>query len=413
MEGKQRIVFAGLGAMGRGMASHLLRSGFPINAYDVYQPSLDNIVAQGAQSANTPAEASTGQSCLICMVANSKQVTPLLFDAEQGAAARLAKDASVIMCSTVAPAYIEELQSRLKRVGRPDIHLIDSPVSGGAARAAEGTLSIFSSGAIEHLETVREILECLSSKLYQIPGGLGGGSKAKLIHQIFAGVNIATASEAMGLVAKAGLDTRAAFDTLKDSEGGSWMFSNRVPHMLDPTLPPYSAISIIAKDVGIITESSRRSKFPLPMISTADQLYSMAISNGWAQEDDCVLARLYLPGEYDLINKQQGPQKTSQPVGQITVIDIKDLMIAVHLAGMAEAMAYCESLGIDTDLMYDIVANAAGASAAFLTYFKALQKGRWSLNAVSDHATIADRLVSDPSPLIQLIANNHAGVGDR
>jgi len=89
----------------------------------------------------------------------------------------------------------------------------------------------------------------MSGKLYTVPGGLGGGSKTKLIHQIFAGVNLAMASEAMGLVAAAGLNTRKAFEELGESEGDSWMFGNRVPHMLDPGLPPCSAITIIAKDV--------------------------------------------------------------------------------------------------------------------------------------------------------------------
>lgn len=89
----------------------------------------------------------------------------------------------------------------------------------------------------------------MSGKLYTVPGGLGSGSKIKLIHQIFAGINIAMASEAMGLVAAAGLHPRKAFDEIRGSEGDSWMFGNRVPHMLDPGLPPYSAITIIAKDV--------------------------------------------------------------------------------------------------------------------------------------------------------------------
>lgn len=108
---------------------------------------------------------------------------------------------------------------------------------------------MFSSGEEAHLEHARSILECLSAKLYTVSGGLGGGSKTKLIHQIFAGVNIAMASEAMGLVAAAGLNTTEAFQQLKGSDGCSWMFENRVPHMLDPNLPPYSAITIIAKDV--------------------------------------------------------------------------------------------------------------------------------------------------------------------
>lgn len=85
-------------------------------------------------------------------------------------------------------------------------------------------------------------------KLYTVPGDLGGGSKTKLMYQIFAAVNIPMASEAMGLVAPAGLHTRKAFDELRGNESDSWMFGNRVPHMLDPGLPPCSAIAIIPKD---------------------------------------------------------------------------------------------------------------------------------------------------------------------
>ena len=89
----------------------------------------------------------------------------------------------------------------------------------------------------------------MSGKLYQVPGGLGAGSNTKLIHQIFAGVHIAMASEAMGLAAAAGHNTQQAFEELKASEGDSWILRHRVPYMLDPNLPPYSAITIIAKDV--------------------------------------------------------------------------------------------------------------------------------------------------------------------
>ena len=246
---KPKLVFAGLGAMGYGMASHLLKSGFSVIGYDVYQPAMERLVAEGGQSASTPREAAMGVEFFVCMVANSLQATPLLFHPDTGAVEALPKNASILMCSTVAPAYIDEVKICLHEIGRSDVRLIDSPVSGGAARAANGTLSIFSSGEEDYLSNAHTILQYLSGKLYKVPGGLGSGSKAKLIHQIFAGVNIAMASEAMGLTAAAGLNTQEAFDELKYGEGESWIFNNRVPHMFDPTLPPYSAITIIAKDV--------------------------------------------------------------------------------------------------------------------------------------------------------------------
>lgn len=242
------VAFTGLGAMGYPMAAYLLKSGFPVIAYDVYTPVLERFAAEGGESSRSPREAAREADFLVCMVANSGQATALLFDENNGAVQALPTNATIILCSTVAPAYVDELRERLDQV-RSDVRLIDSPVSGGAGRAADGTLSIFSSGQETHLDHAYPILDCMSSKLYRIPGGLGGGSKAKLIHQIFAGVNIAMASEAMGLAAVAGCNTREAFDELRSSDANSWMFSNRVPHMLDPTLGRYSAITIIAKDV--------------------------------------------------------------------------------------------------------------------------------------------------------------------
>ena len=351
----------------------------------------------GGGSANTPREAARDVEVVLVMVANHIQATPLLFDEHTGAVGGLKRGATVIICSTVAPAFIFEIERRLQEVGRADVRLIDAPVSGGAVRAANGTLSIFSSGSDEALLAphVQSILTCLSDegKLYHVPGGLGGGSKAKLIHQIFAGVNIAMASEAMGLAARAGLDTRVAFEELLGGEGWSWMFANRVPHMLDPAMGRYSAITIIAKDVGIITATAREGGFPLPLLVVAEQLYMSAISAGWGTEDDCVMVRLYLPGCPELVVERAG-NKSSGPASMISVDEIKDLMVGVHLAAMSEAMAFCERLGIDVDLMYDIVTNAAGASRVFEKYFRGMKEGGWGLKGVEGVQGIRDRLVS-------------------
>ena len=391
---KPALAFAGLGAMGYGMAAHLLKSGFAVTGYDIYAPSMEKLVAAGGKSSKTPRDAVHEVEFFVCMVANSLQATPLLFDTETGAVGALRKDATVMMCSTVAPAYIAQVRSRLDEFGRADVRLIDAPVSGGAARAASGTLSIFSSGAEADLANAHSILDCMAGKLYNVPGGIGAGSNAKLIHQIYAGVNIAMASEAMGLAAAAGFNTQTAFDYLKVSEGNSWMFSNRVPYMLNPDLPPYSAITIIAKDVAIITSTSRAKKFPLPLLSTAEQLYLTGISAGWGKEDDCVMVRLYLPGRGDLVAKQAGVAATdAKPTSSITIETINDLMVGVHLAAVAEAMRFSQYLGLDTDLVYDIVSNAAGASAAFLTGFEEMRKGAWSLKAVTGVDRIRDKLV--------------------
>ena len=393
MSSKSHVAFAGLGAMGYGMCSCLLENGYPINAYDPYPPSLGRIVAKGARKTNSPKEAATDIRLFICMVANHHQANTLLFDPATGALVNMPNDATIMMCSTVAPAYITEVRKRLDESGRRNIKLIDCPVSGGAVRAANGTLSIFASGEADDVEAVTSILSCMSDerKLYNI-GSLGAGSKAKLVHQIFAGIHIAMASEAMGLAAKAGLNTRKAFEELNQGQGASWMFGNRVPHMLDPSLPPYSAMTIIAKDVGIITSTSRDFKFPLPLLSVCEQLYQQAISSGMTTDDDCWLLRLYLPKEQDLVTRQTDV-KVESDVSSISVEDIRSLMVGVHIAAATEAMSFCEKLGIDIDLMRNIVDNAAGSSEIFKRRFEGLWSARWSVSGLHNAGELRDKLV--------------------
>ena len=122
-------------------------------------------------------------------------------------------------------------------------------MSGGTKRAAEGTLTIFVSGVTEALKRANELLHQMSEKLYVIPGGEGAASKVKMVNQLLVGTHIAAAAEAMGLAAKAGLNTREVYDIITNAAGNSWAFENRVPHMLDGDLTPHSALDIFVKDM--------------------------------------------------------------------------------------------------------------------------------------------------------------------
>ena len=133
--------------------------------------------------------------------------------------------------------------------------------------------------------------------------------------------------------------------------------------------------------------------FPLPLLSMAEQLYTTAISAGWGKEDDCVVTRLYLPNRSDLVMEQVKATKASEPP-QLQFRDIEHLLIGVHVAVISEAMSFCENLGIDTDIMFDIVSNAAGSSLMFTRSFKGMQKQKWSLGGVPNAKMVRDQLVS-------------------
>lgn len=154
------------------------------------------------------------------------------------------------MCSTVPSAYLKEVQSALDLHNRKDIFLVDSPVSGGTVRAANGTLTIMTSASEVALDKSKKLLSALSEKLYVIPGGIGAASNVKMVNQLLAGIHIAAAAEAMGLAATMGLNTRQVYDIIVNAAGNSWMFENRVPHMLENDWTPRSALDIFVKDMA-------------------------------------------------------------------------------------------------------------------------------------------------------------------
>ncbi|KAH7679774.1 Fructose-bisphosphate aldolase protein [Dioscorea alata] len=287
----KRIGFIGLGAMGFGMATHLLRSNYCVRAYDVYKPTLSRFQDLGGLIGASPAEVCKDVEVLIVMVANETQAESVLFG-EAGSVAALPAGASVMLSSTVSPAYVKHLDQRLEDQQK-SLKLVDAPVSGGVKRAADGTLTIMASGADEALASTVSVLSALSEKLYVIKGGCGAASSVKMVNQLLAGVHIAAAAEAMAFGARLGLNTRMLFEIINNERGFSWMFENRVPHMLDNDYTPYSAIDIFVKDLGIVSAESSLLKLPLPIASAAHQLFVSGSASGWGRYDDAAVVKVY------------------------------------------------------------------------------------------------------------------------
>lgn len=167
----------------------------------------------------------------------------------------LPQNATLLLCSTVPASYAQSVAAELQSRGRGDIHFIDSPVSGGAKRAADGTLSIMAGAPSASLESGRFLLEAMSdaNKLYLVPGGIGAGSNMKMVHQVLAGIQILGSSEVMGFAAQLGLDATKTAEAIKSSDAWSWMHENRLQRMLEEDWHPgASALTIILKDVVCI-----------------------------------------------------------------------------------------------------------------------------------------------------------------
>ncbi|KAI1655538.1 NAD binding domain of 6-phosphogluconate dehydrogenase-domain-containing protein [Daldinia decipiens] len=362
---KPEVSFIGLGAMGFGMATNLVKQGYKVTGFDVWQPTLDRFQAAGGIIATTPAEAVKGKDYCVCMVATAQQAQAVLIEGDNAALTSLPKGAALLLCSTVPCAYVQALEKQLIELGRGDVRLIDAPVSGGAARAADGTLSIMAGGSDEAIETGRVLLQEMSDpkKLYIVQGGVGAGSNMKMCHQVLAANQILAASEGLGFASHLGLDLHSTSQEIIKSDAWAWMFENRLPRMLDPEFKPVaSALTIILKDTGIITSEARRAAFPTPMTSTAEQVYFSGLGRGYGPDDDSSLIRLYTEGKGKI-----GPVKGLAESDESKLALVKALFRGIYLCSAAETIAFAERCNLDLDQVFELCINAAGGSAILQT----------------------------------------------
>jgi L-threonate 2-dehydrogenase len=286
---KQTAGVIGLGSMGLGVARTLLKKGFEVHAYDVRPEVSKAFAKEGGVAAKSPAEVGRHVPVVIILVVNADQTSEVLFGKE-GAVSTLAKGSVVIASSTVAPEFAIDLGKRLDTKG---LLLIDAPVSGGAARAAKGELSIMGSGSKAAFKKADAVLKAIAAKVYELGDEAGTGSKVKMINQLLAGVHIAAAAEAIALGIRTGADPKVIYEVISNSAGSSWMFQNRVPHILDGDYTPLSAVNIFVKDLGIVLDSAKKMTFPLPITAAAHQLFLGAAGAGLGYEDDIAVVKVY------------------------------------------------------------------------------------------------------------------------
>ena len=281
----------GLGAMGSGMAQSLRRAGHTPCVFDVRSSVAQAFAKDGGNACATPAELARQCSIVVSVVVNAAQTEDVLFG-EAGCAGVMQPGNVFVMCSTVDPNWSVTLEARLAALG---ILYIDAPISGGAARAASGEMTMMSAGKPEAYAVAEPFLRAMAGTLYKLGDKAGAGSTVKIINQLLAGVHIAAAAEAMALGLREGVDPAALYEVITHSAGNSWMFENRMVHVLAADYTPLSSVDIFVKDLGLVLDMARASKFPLPLSSTAHQMFMQASTAGFAKEDDSAVIKIF-PG---------------------------------------------------------------------------------------------------------------------
>jgi 3-hydroxyisobutyrate dehydrogenase len=287
-EGKT-VAVIGLGSMGLGMAKSLLSAGFHVRGHDPNPAAMASLEKHGGAVFATAATAAADATCAIVVVVNAAQTEAVLFGAD-GIASAMPPGSVIVSSATMSPDHARDFA---KRSAAKQLLYLDAPLSGGAAKAALGKLTIMGSGSKEAFAAARPVLDAIAETVYELGDEAGIGASFKMVNQLLAGVHVAAACEAIAFASRMGLDLDKVFEVITKSAGNSWMFENRIPHVLSGDYAPLSAVSIFTKDLGIVSDMGRKQQFPLPIAATALQMFLMTEAAGMGKDDDSSVARLF------------------------------------------------------------------------------------------------------------------------
>lgn len=277
-----QIAFFGVGNMGGPMAINLVRAGHQVRVYDLAQPLIDAVVAEGAEAGGTPAETVAGADMVISMLPSAAAVNGLYLG-EQGVLKAIAPSALIIDCSTIDAATAKHLAGEAAAVG---LTVIDAPVSGGVGGARGGTLTFICGGETDAVERARPVLMNMGRNVFHA-GAVGAGQIAKICNNMLLAIHMIGTCEALQLGADNGLDPKVLSDIMLASSGRNWSLEvyNPWPGAMEnvPSANQYQggfAVDLMNKDLSLAMETVLAVKGRAPMGALAKNLYGIHGAQG-------------------------------------------------------------------------------------------------------------------------------------
>ncbi len=284
---ESQVGVIGVGNMGFGIASNLIKAGFQVFAYDVRPEPLELLREKGGIVVADIREMAKACPTVFSVLLDYRQNLEVLTGAE-GLLENTDRDSCVFICSTLSPEQVKRLADLAEGRG---IHLLDSPVSGGAQGAMAGTLTIMIGGPQEAVEKNRKALEAIGTNIYYM-GQVGSGSSAKTINQLLVAVHNVAAAEALLLASKSGIKLELMYDIIKTSAGYSWMFEHRAMRMVQRDFKPRGVLRILLKDTNIVMETAQSLDLVLPVAGLVRQLFQAGVNCGLGDEDDSAIVKV-------------------------------------------------------------------------------------------------------------------------
>ncbi|KKB00867.1 L-threonate dehydrogenase [Avibacterium paragallinarum] len=284
------VAVIGLGAMGMGAAKSCVNAGLNTYGVDLNPVALQTLKVHGAKAVGKSAvDFAQELDAVVLLVVNAAQVNAVLFG-ENGLAPHLKPNTAVMVSSTISAQDAQAISQKLTELG---LLMLDAPVSGGAAKAAAGEMTVMASGSAQAFAKLQPVLDAVAGKVYRVGEEIGLGATVKIIHQLLAGVHIAAGAEAMALAAKAGIPLDLMYEVVTNAAGNSWMFENRMKHVVEGDYTPLSMVDIFVKDLGLVNDTAKSLHFPLHLASTAYSMFMEASNAGYGKQDDSAVIKIF------------------------------------------------------------------------------------------------------------------------
>ncbi|WP_213806092.1 NAD(P)-dependent oxidoreductase [Granulicella sp. dw_53] len=277
---KESVALLGLGTMGTGMATNLLKAGFQLSVYNRTRSKAEVFGAQGARVADTAADAAKGATLILSMLADDTASRETWLG-ERGALQAATWDALLIECGTVSPSWIVELGAKAHDRGN---ELLDAPVTGSRLQAAGGQLTFFVGGTASALDRATPVLQAMSKQIVHL-GPSGSGAKIKLINNFLCGVQVASLAEGMAWLERSGLDRDLALDILKRGAPGSPLLADISGRMTRHDYTVNFVLNLMLKDLQYAHKAAAELGVELTTAVNARALFEQAAAAGYAGQD--------------------------------------------------------------------------------------------------------------------------------
>jgi 2-hydroxy-3-oxopropionate reductase len=283
-----KIGYIGLGIMGKSMARNIMKAGFPLVVHNRSREAVDELVAEGAQVAGSPAEVAAQVDVVFTNLPDSPDVELVALGSD-GIIESARPGLIFVDNSTIKPATARHLAHILAEQG---VVCLDAPVSGGDVGARNGTLTIMVGGPAEALEQVRPVFEAMGKSITHI-GDAGAGQIAKAANQIMVAAQMVAMGELLIFAQKAGADPRKVVEAIKGGAAQCWTLDVKPPRLFAGNRQPGFKARMQAKDMSIILDTAREYGVPLPSAAVHTQLFNAMVENGLGNHDNAAIVAIF------------------------------------------------------------------------------------------------------------------------